>query len=276
MPSRLFVARSRMPAPSEEVFAWHARPGALERLIPPWTRVEVVERTGGIEDGARVVLRVYAGPLPQRWVAVHRGLVPGRQFEDEQVEGPFASWRHTHRIEPDGAEALLEDRIEYALPGGWLGDLLGRAHAEASLRRIFAYRHAVTRGDLERHLHGGPMRALTIGITGAGGLVGSRLVPFLTAGGHRVRRFVRRAPRDAAEIGWDPASGSLDPGALDGLDAVIHLSGESVAGGRWTAESKDRILRSRVDSTRLLAKSIARAVRPPRVLVCASAPDASG
>ena len=126
MPSRLFVARSRMPAPSEEVFAWHARPGALERLIPPWTRVEVVERTGGIEDGARVVLRVYAGPLPQRWVAVHRGLVPGRQFEDEQVEGPFASWRHTHRIEPDGAEALLEDRIEYALPGGWLGDLLGR------------------------------------------------------------------------------------------------------------------------------------------------------
>ena len=89
MMRRTFERRTRLEAPAEEVFGWHARPGALERLSPPWDPPVVESRTGGIEDaGARVVLRV--GPLRQRWVAEHYAAVPGREFRDRRT-GPTRS-----------------------------------------------------------------------------------------------------------------------------------------------------------------------------------------
>src|SRR6478736_6693132 len=113
--AELFVRRSRIAAPAEAVFRWHERPGAFERLTPPWEAVRVVERRGGIEDGARIVLRMGPGPLGMRWVAEHRDFIAGEQFRDVQTSGPFAHWVHTHRIEPDGRDACwLEDRVEYA------------------------------------------------------------------------------------------------------------------------------------------------------------------
>ncbi len=109
-------------------------------------------------------------------------------------------------------------------------------------------------------------------VSGAGGLVGSSLVPSLSAAGHRVVRLARTgAPRQDAAILWDPARGGLDAAVLDGFDAVIHLAGESIAAGRWSAARKQRIRDSRVNGTTLLAEGIARAPRPPRVLLCASA-----
>src|SRR5258708_392141 len=106
----LFVRRSRIAAPAAEVFRWHARPGALERLTPPWERIAVVERTGGIENGARVALRMGSGPFAVRWVAEHRDYVEGQQFRDVQVSGPFARWEHTHRMAPEGpGTCVLED-----------------------------------------------------------------------------------------------------------------------------------------------------------------------
>lgn len=84
------------------MFAWHARAGAFERLTPPWESVRIIEREGGIEDGARAVLEMRVGPVPVRWTARHLDGVPGRQFVDEQEGGPFAEWRHTHRFLPSG------------------------------------------------------------------------------------------------------------------------------------------------------------------------------
>lgn len=69
----IFVYRTRIEAPAEEVFAWHSRPGAFERLTPPWEKVKVIERTDGIKDGARVVLNTFACLFPQQWVPEHRG-----------------------------------------------------------------------------------------------------------------------------------------------------------------------------------------------------------
>lgn len=112
---------------------------------------------------------------------------------------------------------------------------------------------------------------MKIAVTGSSGLVGSSLVPFLKAGGHEVRRLVRRAPHAPDERRWDPAGGALDPAALEGLDAVVHLAGESIASGRWTAARKRRILESRAAGTRALAEALARQARRPRALVCASA-----
>jgi uncharacterized protein (TIGR01777 family) len=109
-----------------------------------------------------------------------------------------------------------------------------------------------------------------VAVTGAGGLLGSSLVPMLTTGGHRVTRLVRGAP-GAGEVRWDPAGGGLDPRALRGVDAVIHLAGENIAAGRWTAARRRRVLESRRTGTRLLAEAVARAPDGPRVLVSASA-----
>jgi uncharacterized protein len=109
-----------------------------------------------------------------------------------------------------------------------------------------------------------------IGVTGAHGLVGSALVPFLGAEGHRILRFVRRPAQGPDEIPWNPESGVSDPERIDGLDAVIHLAGESIA-GRWTETRKAEMRRSRVEGTRHLCESLARLARPPRLLLSASA-----
>jgi len=107
-------------------------------------------------------------------------------------------------------------------------------------------------------------------VTGASGLVGSALVPFLTTGGHEVVRLVRSS-LGGGDIVWDPDAGVLEPKPLEGFDAVVHLAGENIAAGRWTAEKKRRIKESRVRGTQLLAKTLASLDAPPRVLVSASA-----
>src|SRR5689334_15969187 len=107
-----------------------------------------------------------------------------------------------------------------------------------------------------------------IAVTGASGLVGRALVPFLKAEGHRVLT-ISRHPREAGQVGWDPDRGQLDAAALEGIDAAVHLAGEPI-GVRWTATRKHRIRESRVRGTRLLAETLARLPRPPRVLVSAS------
>ena len=106
-------------------------------------------------------------------------------------------------------------------------------------------------------------------ITGASGLIGSELAPLLRKQGHDVVSLTRSAARRPGEHHWDPARGDVDPAALEGIGAVVHLAGESVA-GRWSDEKKRRILDSRVQGTRLVSEAIAALDRPPAVLVCAS------
>jgi uncharacterized protein (TIGR01777 family) len=107
-------------------------------------------------------------------------------------------------------------------------------------------------------------------VTGASGFIGSVLVPILGAGGHSVRRLTRGAPSTEGEFRWDPQGGAIEPQALAGIDAAVHLAGETVD-GRWTAAKKERILRSRVEGTRTLSSALAELEPRPRVLVCASA-----
>ncbi len=112
---------------------------------------------------------------------------------------------------------------------------------------------------------------MKVAITGSSGLVGGALAPFLTAGGHEVVRLVRRDPKAKDEARWNPESGMIDAGALQGTDAVVHLAGENIAGGRWTEARKSRLRSSRVGPTRLLAETLAGLAKKPRVLVSASA-----
>jgi uncharacterized protein (TIGR01777 family) len=109
-------------------------------------------------------------------------------------------------------------------------------------------------------------------VSGSHGFIGATLAPTLAGRGHQIVRLVRaREALSPDQIAWDPAAGWIDAPALEGLDAAIHLAGESIAAGRWTAARKARIRDSRVGGTRLLAGTLARLRRRPRVLICASA-----
>lgn len=112
---------------------------------------------------------------------------------------------------------------------------------------------------------------MDVAVTGASGLIGSRLVDALVGRGDRVLRLVRHEPRGTDEIGWDPRAGRIDAAGLEGVDAVVHLAGEPIGAKRWSAAQKATILESRVDGTALVAATLAAAQRPPKVLVSGSA-----
>ena len=110
---------------------------------------------------------------------------------------------------------------------------------------------------------------MKIAITGASDLVGRALGARLRADGHEVVELVRREPH-AGQVRWDVGSGLLDPRDLEGIDALVHLAGENIAGGRWTEERKRRIRESRTRGTALVASALTQLKSRP-VLVSASA-----
>jgi hypothetical protein len=253
-----YVKRTPMPVSVDELFAWHSREGAFERLNPAFDPVEVESREGGLEVGARTVLRMRVGVVWHRWVAVHTDYERGRLFRDEQESGPFSTWRHTHRFDADGPGSVMHDEIEYALPMGAIGSALGTRFTRAALERTFLYRHQLLKADLERHAAYASRPRLTVAIAGASGLVGSALRPFLTTGGHTVK-ILRRA-------GSRP-----DPYGLEGADVVVNLAGAGIADERWSDERKQLLAESRVQFTRALVESMRTLKSPPRVLLQGSA-----
>lgn len=114
---------------------------------------------------------------------------------------------------------------------------------------------------------------MRIAVTGSTGLLGTALVTAFRAGGQQVVRLVRRPPASQDEIAWDPRApaGGIAPGALDGLDAVVHLAGAGVADRRWTPAYQEEIRASRVLGTQALVAALAAARTPPAVLLSGSA-----
>ena len=111
-----------------------------------------------------------------------------------------------------------------------------------------------------------------VAISGAGGLIGSALARDVAAAGGSVVELVRRSPRAAHEVEWQPSQGLVgDLAPLEGVDALVHLAGENIASGRWTARRKQRLRESRVGATRRLVESLGSLNEPPKAFVCASA-----
>lgn len=150
-----FIQTSEIQAPCEEVFAWHERPGAVLELTPPWEQVEMVERGAGLQVGTRVVFKIHNGPLSQTWVAEHVEYAPPHLFADVQRRGPFAHWYHRHRFEPTPrGTTLMTDEIEYAVPLGWLGELVAGWFVRAKLKKMFDYRHQVVAKAFQNSVSG--------------------------------------------------------------------------------------------------------------------------
>jgi uncharacterized protein (TIGR01777 family) len=270
--NRRFTARSRLPVSAGTAFAWHERPGAFQRLTPPWEKIEMICPSGGIRNGDRTEFDVPIGPFRKRWIAVHQNYDPPRQFQDIQVAGPFAQFAQTHRIIPvDEHTCELEDAIDYRLPFGRLGDAVGQRLVRRKLERMFRYRHHITFHDLAVESSRRKKPAMKVLVTGATGLIGRELTTLLSTAGHEVFRLSRQPPKEANDITWNPAAGSIPKAPLEGLDAVVHLAGENIAKSRWTDAVKDAMRSSRVHGTKLLCETLSQLQSPPKTLLCASA-----
>ena len=265
-----FTKQTRIQVPVEKGFAWHEKPGAMERLTPPWEKIQIISRSGTIQNGDKAYFKVKAGPFWFQWLAHHLEYEKNVKFADIQRDGPFLFWEHNHHFHPDGDHAfILEDNLRFRLPLSPFSNILALTSVKKRLTRMFEYRHTVTKNDLiHMSNYGDPHNIM---ITGASGVLGTALVPFLRTQGHNVKRMVRKAPVQSDEAYWNPYQQEIDKQAFDNIDTVIHLAGEYIGEGRWTPKKKKRIIGSRVKSTQFLAHTICNLKKPPKTLICASA-----
>ena len=178
--------RSRIPVSVEDLFAWHERPGAFERLTPPWQRVDIVKRTGTIHPGDVLEMDFRGGPVTKRWIALHSDYVPNSQFRDTQVAGPFQTWVHTHRMHDDGpGQSVLDDEVRFELPFANTAHALFGGIAHHELKRLFRYRHARTRLDLWRHAQYAGSESMNVAVLGNHPLA-SQVRAFLGGSGHEI------------------------------------------------------------------------------------------
>ncbi len=261
--------------PRESVFDWYASRGAFNRVMPEWEKLTPLEFTGGFKDGTRNTFRMRIGPFPKKWVAEHSGLIDGYQFHDSMKKGPFSKWEHTHIFEDiqDGCKVI--DRIEWKLPFHILTSPFGSRIVTGRMKNIFRHRNRRLVADLKRHnnFKGEPKKRILV--TGSTGLIGEQLCCFLNTGGHQVVRLARpetKLPPDPGEvIHWDPESGELSSGSLEGFDAVIHLAGAGIGDKRWSKKRKSLIRDSRVGPTNRLCILLSELENPPEVFLSASA-----
>jgi ligand-binding SRPBCC domain-containing protein len=143
-----FVKESVIDASVEEVFAFHERPDAFARLQPPWEHAQIIEPPVSLAVGTVVRVRTRVGPLWVTIVAEHVGYEKNRSFEDVMTRGPFASWHHKHLFIPEGARCLLRDEVDFEPPFGPLGRLVAPLAVLPRLKRMFDYRHEVTRREV--------------------------------------------------------------------------------------------------------------------------------
>ena len=226
----------------DEVFSWHARPGAITRLVPPWQPVRVIREAG-------VAPRRPGRARPARRAALGRRPPAGQLRSAARVRRctgiPPAvrccrGGTRTSSARRGSTATLVTDVVDSPLPA-------------RALRSMFVYRHRQLAGDLAALARARAIcpDTLTIAVTGSGGLIGTALTALLTTSGYQVVRLVRQAAQDAGERYWRPEDPA--PDLLNGIDAVIHLAGASI-GGRFTPERKNEIRASRILPTRLLAE----------------------
>jgi uncharacterized protein len=265
----------------DRLYQYHANPGALNRLIPPWEKISIECRSDSLSVGSEVTIRNSVFGVPVRWFARHTILDIPRHFQDIQLSGPFHSWIHDHHFEtlPD-SYSQLQDHIQFRLklePFGRVALPIVRS----KLNSMFDYRHRTTAADLQlQHFlkPWTPNRPLRIGVTGSNGMIGRRLIDLISVLGHQAIRILRPSsvdrapdfPLNAQTVRWDASAGFDDLASVQGLDAVIHLAGKGIASSRWNASIKNAIRVSRVEGTRALVQDLCKLESPPKVFVSAS------
>jgi hypothetical protein len=139
-PRYVLTARTAIDAPIEQIFAFFSKPENLGMVTPPRMGFQITEHPDGMRDGALISYRVRVGPVPIRWQTRIEQWSPGRGFVDTQLRGPYHCWWHEHRFAADGARTLMEDRVLYTPPLGFLGRVANHPFIKRQLQAIFAHR----------------------------------------------------------------------------------------------------------------------------------------
>jgi uncharacterized protein len=140
-PEHQLARQQWVPESIDDVFAFFQDPHNLPRITPPDMGFEItrmVPDTVGL--GTLISYRLRLFGVPCRWTTLIETWVPGEQFVDLQLKGPYVLWRHTHRFQPCNGGVLLQDSVRYRLPLGWLGSIAHRLVVRRTIERIFDYR----------------------------------------------------------------------------------------------------------------------------------------
>lgn len=141
-----FVKESVIRASPERVFAFHELPDAFERLMPPWEKAKILQKADITKIGSQAIIEMKVlGIFPAKWIAEHTKYEPPQMFEDVQISGPFKSWRHDHIVKPHTDGAILRDEVHYEPPFWIFGQLAAPFAIVPKLKKMFAFRHEVTR-----------------------------------------------------------------------------------------------------------------------------------
>jgi len=277
----VFEYESPIDSDAQDLFNYHANPGALNRLIPPWENITIKQRSDSLAIGSEVVIRNSLFGVPVTWRARHTQLKTPDSFQDIQLSGPFKQWVHDHHFRSDGiGRSILQDRIQFENKFGLIGKI-GWPIVRAKLAAMFAYRHRTTIADLRLQSFLKPIvsnRVLRIGVTGSSGMIGRRLVDLISVLGHTAVRILRPTSSDrdvefpvsSTSVVWQPGEGFSNKEAMEDLDAVIHLAGKGIAARRWTDAAKQSIRDSRIEGTKQLVRDLCSLASPPKAFVCAS------
>lgn len=270
MSEQVFERSQWIARPLSEVFPFFQRPENLERLTPPDLGFEILSpRPIEMRAGARIDYAVRPFGVPARWQTLIESYDPPRRFTDVQTRGPYALWHHTHLFAEEDGGTRMTDVVRYRLPLGPIGDLAAPL-VRRELERIFEFR----KDAVNALFPAAGEKTMNIVLAGGSGFIGRHLARLLTGAGHCVvvlTRGGKAASPGAKTVVWDGGSRGDWESAIDGCDAVINLAGAGVADRLWTRSYREKLVSSRLDSTRALVDAMARASVKPKVFVSASA-----
>lgn len=210
-----------MPISADRLFEWHERPGAFERLTPPWDKVELIRKDPSLEVGSQLHIKTSIGPLSMLWISEHTGYIRGKEFTDTQIRGPFSHWTHRHQMIPHQGQSIMRDSIAFKTPLN-----LGAQLAHQSLKRLFKYRHTILSQDLCIQ-EDNPSPPLNIAINNTSLLGKNYIAPFLRSAGHTVYTFDESfdgQTSDCTHLIYSPPDLSSPIDFADNLKALVsHL-----------------------------------------------------
>ncbi len=267
----IFTFQTHLPVSKEEAFAWHRMPGAIQRLTPPFMPVKVMNshHTLKLDEIVHIQCKILSAINIDCFFKI-TGYQENEFFIDEQVKGPFSYWKHQHYFKAiDSNNCVIEDIVTFRTPIESFLGALANSKVAKQLHKMFTYRKQILLCDLDfKKKH--PSKKLHILMSGANGLIGHSLYSFLSSQGHHVTPITRYLKAGESGLFWDIENQKIDLEQLENCDAVIHLAGENIA-GIWSEQKKEKIYKSRIESTKLLVDSFNKLKNPPKTFICASA-----
>ncbi len=273
----IFTHSAIAPVSQSVAYSWFSAPGAFIRIMPNWEKLKIVKITDSLSVGARYEFRFKLGPFSPLWIAEIIKQDSNKMFCDKMIKGPFSFWEHHHIFNPVSSQKKVEliDKVEWKLPLHKLSYIFGKTIVNNRMKKMFKHRTRIFNADISRHESFSNENRKKILISGSNGLIGQQLCAFLSTGGHEVVPLLRQESAMPAwcndYVLWDPQTGKILHGDLEGFDAVIHLAGAGIGDKRWSKKRMQLILDSRIGPTEKLCKLISEVSDPPEVLVSASA-----